>query len=107
MSYEHQLTYTLIEDSTVPLSFCSDADTVMDAVEFVLQNFTEMNKLWVRLQLQVRWTSMNSFLLPAWACMAPKCLLAIELKMSHECMIFGHADVMVLVNHSYSLAILS
>ncbi|XP_062164059.1 vacuolar protein sorting-associated protein 35B-like isoform X1 [Alnus glutinosa] len=29
-----------------------DADTVMDAVEFVLQNFTEMNKLWVRLQLQ-------------------------------------------------------
>ncbi|RZB70248.1 Vacuolar protein sorting-associated protein 35B isoform C [Glycine soja] len=24
----------------------------MDAVEFVLQNFTEMNKLWVRLQLQ-------------------------------------------------------
>ncbi|KAL6995863.1 Vacuolar protein sorting-associated protein 35B [Sarracenia purpurea var. burkii] len=29
-----------------------DADTVMDAVEFVLQNFTEMNKLWVRMQLQ-------------------------------------------------------
>ncbi|GLU04600.1 hypothetical protein SLE2022_217380 [Rubroshorea leprosula] len=28
------------------------ADTVMDAVEFVLQNFTEMNKLWVRLQNQ-------------------------------------------------------
>ncbi|GMJ07022.1 VPS35 homolog B [Hibiscus trionum] len=27
-----------------------DADTVMDAVEFVLQNFTEMNKLWVRMQ---------------------------------------------------------
>ena len=39
--------------------------------------------------------------------MAPKYLLAIELKMSHEGMIFGHADVMVLVNHSYSLAILS
>ncbi|XP_030453470.1 vacuolar protein sorting-associated protein 35B isoform X2 [Syzygium oleosum] len=29
-----------------------DGDTVMDAVEFVLQNFTEMNKLWVRLQHQ-------------------------------------------------------
>ncbi|KAL7143716.1 hypothetical protein ABFS83_08G210800 [Erythranthe nasuta] len=29
-----------------------DADTVMDAVEFVLQNFTEMNKLWVRMQHQ-------------------------------------------------------
>lgn len=29
-----------------------DADTVIDAVEFVLQNFTEMNKLWVRMQYQ-------------------------------------------------------
>ncbi|KAH1158103.1 hypothetical protein GLYMA_11G079200v4 [Glycine max] len=29
-----------------------DADTVADAVEFVLQNFTEMNKLWVRMQHQ-------------------------------------------------------
>ncbi|KAF8082359.1 hypothetical protein N665_0830s0006 [Sinapis alba] len=29
-----------------------DANTVMDAVEFVLQNFTEMNKLWVRIQHQ-------------------------------------------------------
>ncbi|XP_044475369.1 vacuolar protein sorting-associated protein 35B-like isoform X2 [Mangifera indica] len=29
-----------------------DANTVMDAVEFVLQNFTEMNKLWVRMQYQ-------------------------------------------------------
>ncbi|XP_022769200.1 vacuolar protein sorting-associated protein 35B-like isoform X1 [Durio zibethinus] len=29
-----------------------DADTVMDAVEFVLQNFTEMNKLWVQMQHQ-------------------------------------------------------
>ncbi|XP_024020804.1 vacuolar protein sorting-associated protein 35B isoform X1 [Morus notabilis] len=27
-------------------------DTVMDAVDFVLQNFTEMNKLWVRMQQQ-------------------------------------------------------
>jgi len=30
-----------------------DADTVIDAVEFVLLNFTEMNKLWVRMQHQV------------------------------------------------------
>nr|KAJ0219465.1 hypothetical protein LSAT_V11C300129330 [Lactuca sativa] len=29
-----------------------DENTVMDAVEFVLQNFTEMNKLWVRMQHQ-------------------------------------------------------
>ncbi|XP_057424429.1 vacuolar protein sorting-associated protein 35B-like [Lotus japonicus] len=29
-----------------------DSNGVMDAVEFVLQNFTEMNKLWVRLQHQ-------------------------------------------------------
>ncbi|CAH9120561.1 unnamed protein product [Cuscuta epithymum] len=30
-----------------------EGDTVMDAVDFVLQNFTEMNKLWVRMQHQV------------------------------------------------------
>ena len=35
------------------LDICSDAETVNDAVEFVLQNFTEMNKLWVRMQHQV------------------------------------------------------
>ncbi|KAE8656455.1 VPS35 B isoform 3 [Hibiscus syriacus] len=29
-----------------------DVDTVMDAVEFVLQNFSGMNKLWVRMQHQ-------------------------------------------------------
>ncbi|XP_073021908.1 vacuolar protein sorting-associated protein 35B-like [Primulina eburnea] len=29
-----------------------EGDTVMDAVEFVLQNFAEMNKLWVRMQHQ-------------------------------------------------------
>ncbi|KAK3007707.1 hypothetical protein RJ639_015052 [Escallonia herrerae] len=29
-----------------------DGDTVNDAVEFVLQNFAEMNKLWVRMQHQ-------------------------------------------------------
>ena len=36
-----------------PLDSHRDADTVNDAVEFVLQNFTEMNKLWVRMQHQV------------------------------------------------------
>lgn len=36
---------------------CRDANTVMDAVEFVLQNFTEMNKLWVRIQHQVNFRS--------------------------------------------------
>ncbi|XP_074294501.1 vacuolar protein sorting-associated protein 35A-like [Silene latifolia] len=29
-----------------------DAETVTDAVEFVIQNFTEMNKLWVRMRHQ-------------------------------------------------------
>ncbi|CAI9116960.1 OLC1v1018259C1 [Oldenlandia corymbosa var. corymbosa] len=29
-----------------------EGDTVLDAVDFVLQNFTEMNKLWVRMQHQ-------------------------------------------------------
>ncbi|TXG59827.1 hypothetical protein EZV62_014400 [Acer yangbiense] len=43
-----------------------DADTVNDAVEFVLQNFTEMNKLWVRMQHQV---GLNIYgLLPALMC---------------------------------------
>lgn len=40
---------------------CRDANTVMDAVEFVLQNFTEMNKLWVRIQHQVNFRSMKSW----------------------------------------------
>ena len=34
---------------------CRDADSMLDAVDFVLQNFTEMNKLWVRMQYQVRY----------------------------------------------------
>jgi hypothetical protein len=33
--------------------FHREGGSVMDAVEFVLQNFTEMNKLWVRMQHQV------------------------------------------------------
>jgi len=47
----------------VPLLSCRESNSVMDAVEFVLQNFTEMNKLWVRLQLQhqVRLTSLTLF----------------------------------------------
>lgn len=32
---------------------CRDYGSVKDAVEFVLENFSEMNKLWVRLQHQV------------------------------------------------------
>lgn len=91
----------------VPIYLCRDSDTVVDAVDFVLQNFVEMNKLWVRLKHQVRWTSTNHYPLLCWTCMAPQYLHAIEFKMSHEGMNFGHADVMVLMNHSYSLAILS
>jgi len=45
------------------LCSCRESNDVMVAVEFVLQNFTEMNKLWVRLQLQhqVHWTSLTLF----------------------------------------------
>ncbi|CAL5383437.1 unnamed protein product [Camellia sinensis] len=39
-----------------------DAETIMDAVEFVLQNFIEMNKLWVRMQLQC-YRSCDTFIL--------------------------------------------
>ncbi|XLU53289.1 hypothetical protein S245_047937, partial [Arachis hypogaea] len=35
------------------VTFNRDANTVSDAVELVIQNFTEMNKLWVRMQHQV------------------------------------------------------
>ncbi|KAH7566244.1 hypothetical protein JRO89_XS08G0123800 [Xanthoceras sorbifolium] len=59
-----------------------DADTVNDAVEFVLQNFTEMNKLWVRMQHQVGlniyglcYTACESFILLA----DPELRLAIGL----------------------------
>lgn len=31
--------------------------TTTDAIEFLLQNFAEMNKLWVRMQHQVRWSA--------------------------------------------------
>lgn len=60
---------------------CRDADTVMDAVDFVLQNFTEMNKLWVRMQHQVCWTSVNFFACShIWTSMARDKLHAIEVK---------------------------
>lgn len=45
------LQMSLILDCVI--GFCRDSDTVNDAVEFVIQNFTEMNKLWVRMQHQV------------------------------------------------------
>lgn len=77
----------------------------MDSVEFVLQNFTEMNKLWVRIQHQACFPSANSYCVCT--CMAPEYLHAIKVEMNHESMIFGHAGVMVLVNHSFSLVILS
>ncbi|CAK9148308.1 unnamed protein product [Ilex paraguariensis] len=54
----------------------------MDAVEFVLQNFTEMNKLWIRMQHQVCW---NTSVL---TCMAPENLHATKVKMNREGMIF-------------------
>ncbi|XP_020578651.1 vacuolar protein sorting-associated protein 35B-like isoform X2 [Phalaenopsis equestris] len=34
------------------IALVRDGDSFIDAVEFVLQNFTEMNKLWVRMQHQ-------------------------------------------------------
>ena len=91
----------------VPLSFCRDADSVVDAVEFVLQNFTEMNKLWVRLQHQVRWTSTNPYLLSCLNMHRTTELACHRGKNEPWWHDFGHADVLVLVNHSYSLAILS
>jgi len=42
---------------------CRDYGSVKDAVEFVLENFSEMNKLWVRLQHQVLWVSYLSYLI--------------------------------------------
>ncbi|KAL6207567.1 hypothetical protein ACLB2K_018524 [Fragaria x ananassa] len=54
------------------------SDTVTDAVDFVIQNFTEMNKLWVRMQYQVCSMSMKficSFILTY---TAPEYLHAIE-----------------------------
>ncbi|CAN1122379.1 Vacuolar protein sorting-associated protein 35A [Linum perenne] len=50
-SYLSQISRDKLPD--IGSEYEGDADTVVDAVEFVLQNFTEMNKLWVRMQHQV------------------------------------------------------
>ncbi|CAN4116733.1 unnamed protein product [Withania somnifera] len=49
-SYLSQISKDKLPD--IGSEYEGDADTVVDAVEFVLQNFTEMNKLWVRMQHQ-------------------------------------------------------
>ncbi|XP_057964926.1 vacuolar protein sorting-associated protein 35B-like [Malania oleifera] len=49
-SYLSQISRDKLPD--IGSEYEGDADTVIDAVEFVLQNFTEMNKLWVRMQHQ-------------------------------------------------------
>ncbi|XP_022971465.1 vacuolar protein sorting-associated protein 35A-like [Cucurbita maxima] len=49
-SYLSQISRDKLPD--IGSEYEGDADTVNDAVEFVLQNFTEMNKLWVRMQHQ-------------------------------------------------------
>ncbi|KAJ8764256.1 hypothetical protein K2173_005996 [Erythroxylum novogranatense] len=49
-SYLSQVSRDKLPD--IGSEFEGDADTVIDAVDFVLQNFTEMNKLWVRMQHQ-------------------------------------------------------
>ncbi|XVE69703.1 hypothetical protein DITRI_Ditri10aG0012100 [Diplodiscus trichospermus] len=49
-SYLAQITRGKLPD--IGSEYEGDDDTVMDAMEFVLQNFTEMNRLWVRMQHQ-------------------------------------------------------
>ncbi|KAJ7534143.1 hypothetical protein O6H91_13G081600 [Diphasiastrum complanatum] len=49
-SYLSQISRDKLPD--VGSEYEGEGGTVMDAVEFVLQNFTEMNKLWVRMQHQ-------------------------------------------------------
>jgi hypothetical protein len=50
-SYLSQISRDKLPDVGSPYE--GEGGSVMDAVEFVLQNFTEMNKLWVRMQHQV------------------------------------------------------
>ena len=48
-----RVTYTCVHTRVVYLSFSrSDDGTVKDSIHFILQNFSEMNKLWVRMQHQ-------------------------------------------------------
>lgn len=49
-SYLSQISKDKLPDASS--EFEGEGGTVVDAVEFVLQNFTEMNKLWVRMQHQ-------------------------------------------------------
>ncbi|KAI4339940.1 hypothetical protein MLD38_024823 [Melastoma candidum] len=49
-SYLSQISRDKLPD--IGSEYEGNGDTLMDAVEFVLQNFTEMNKLWVRLHYQ-------------------------------------------------------
>ncbi|XP_078431095.1 vacuolar protein sorting-associated protein 35B-like [Wolffia australiana] len=49
-SYLSQISRDKLPD--ISSEYEGDADSVLDAVDFVLQNFTEMNKLWVRMQYQ-------------------------------------------------------
>ncbi|CAA6665366.1 unnamed protein product [Spirodela intermedia] len=49
-SYLSQISRDKLPD--IGSEYEGDADSVIDAVDFVLQNFTEMNKLWVRMQYQ-------------------------------------------------------
>ncbi|XP_038714645.1 vacuolar protein sorting-associated protein 35B-like isoform X2 [Tripterygium wilfordii] len=49
-SYLSQISRDKLQD--IGSQYEGDADAVMDAVEFLLENFTEMNKLWVRMQHQ-------------------------------------------------------
>ncbi|KAG0562429.1 hypothetical protein KC19_9G145400 [Ceratodon purpureus] len=49
-NYLTQISRDKLPDAGSP--FEGEGGSVMDAVEFVLQNFTEMNKLWVRMQHQ-------------------------------------------------------
>ncbi|KAK4741342.1 hypothetical protein SAY87_024930 [Trapa incisa] len=49
-SYLSQISRDKLPD--IGSEYEGDADTIMDSMEFVLQNFTEMNKLWVRMQHQ-------------------------------------------------------
>ncbi|EEH58100.1 uncharacterized protein MICPUCDRAFT_16600, partial [Micromonas pusilla CCMP1545] len=47
-AYLTQISRTLLPDAGSPYE--GEGGSVADAVDFVLQNFTEMNKLWVRMQ---------------------------------------------------------
>ena len=79
---------------------CRDGDTVMDAVEFVLQNFSEMNKLWVRMEHQV--CGFVSFLvLFRYVVTCISYLHDTNVVMNHESMIFRNAGLIVPVLHSF------